>query len=45
MPSLTPLVIGGVVAAASIAQDNYGGAVAAVLIGGAISLIQHLTQR
>jgi hypothetical protein len=34
-----PLVIGSVIAAGSIAQENYGGAVFAVVACGAISLV------
>jgi hypothetical protein len=34
-----PLVIGSVIAAGSIAQENYGGAVFAVVACGAVSLV------
>ncbi|MFE1953265.1 hypothetical protein ACFW9D_22685 [Streptomyces sp. NPDC059524] len=37
-----PLVIGAVIAAASITQDNYGGAVFAVLVGAGASLVLHV---
>ncbi|MFJ7047533.1 hypothetical protein ACIQVC_29630 [Streptomyces sp. NPDC101112] len=34
-----PLVIGSVIAAGSIAQENYGGALFAVVACGAVSLV------
>jgi hypothetical protein len=37
-----PLVIGTVIAAGSIVQDNYGGAIFAVLAGAVISLILYV---
>jgi hypothetical protein len=37
-----PLVIGSVVAASSIVQDNYGGAALAVVVGAVISLVLHV---
>ncbi|CAM5541184.1 hypothetical protein [Streptomyces hirsutus] len=38
-----PLVIGTVIAAGSITQDNYGGAAFAVVTGAVISLVLHIT--
>lgn len=40
-----PLVIGTVIAVASITQDNYGGAVFAVVAGAVISLVLHVRIR
>ncbi|MFD5657445.1 hypothetical protein [Streptomyces hirsutus] len=38
-----PLVIGTVIAAGSITQDNHGGAAFAVVTGAVISLAPHIT--
>ncbi|SFN93902.1 hypothetical protein SAMN04487980_103913 [Streptomyces sp. cf124] len=37
-----PLVVGIVIAAGSIAQDNYGGAAFAVVAGAVISFVLHI---
>ncbi|UUU30370.1 hypothetical protein JIX56_10915 [Streptomyces sp. CA-210063] len=42
MTSGTPLVIGSLIAAGSIVQDNYGGAVFAVVTCAVISLVLHV---
>ncbi|MFJ8825454.1 hypothetical protein ACIREE_27220 [Streptomyces sp. NPDC102467] len=41
MTTGTPLVIGTVIAAASIAQSNYGGAAFAIVTCAIISLVPH----
>ncbi len=40
-----PVFIGSIIAAVSITQENYGGAIFSFVVGGGISLGMHLISR